>query len=396
MRERKSQTFKTEIRKVDELKYYPGNPRKIDEDTLEKLKNSLKEFGIVEPLVINKDNEVIGGNQRLKVLREMGIKEVPVVVVDLPKGKEKALNLALNKIQGKWDEKLLKEFIVDLDVEDIELTGFDEDEITVLEDEDIEPQEDNYEEPEDKPQRVKYGDIWQLGEHRLMCGDSTKKEDVEKLMDGKKADMVFCDPPYGMNLDTDFSSMKGIGVGKKYNKVVGDKDIFNPKPFINLFSYVREQFWWGADYYAENIPNRNDGSLFVWDKTERGISPNSAYEKQFGSNFELCWSKQKHKRQIIPVLWKGIFGLSKEDTKSRVHPTQKPTRLITWFIEKFSKRDNIIVDLFGGSGSTLIAAEQTGRICYIMEIDPHYCDVIIDRWEKFTGQKAVLIERKEV
>ena len=381
-----------EKRNIEDLKFYPGNPRNISKEMLDKLRQSLREFGFVDPLVINKDNEVIGGNQRLKAARAEGIKEVPVVVVDLPKNKEKALNLALNKITGEWDEELLKNFIEDLDVEDIELAGFNDEELTELEDGDIEPQEDNYEEPEVLPSKVQTGDIWQLGKHRLVCGDATKKEDVEKLMAGKKADMLFCDPPYGMNLDTDFSSMKGIGVGKKYNKVVGDKDIFNPNPFINLFSYVREQFWWGADYYAENIPNRNDGSLFVWDKTESGIRTNSAYEKQFGSNFELCWSKQKHKRQIIPVLWKGIFGLSKEDTKSRVHPTQKPTRLITWFIEKFSKRDNIIVDLFGGSGSTLIAAEQTGRICYMMEIDPHYCDVIIDRWEKFTGQKAVKVE----
>jgi len=311
-----------EKRNIEDLKFYPGNPRNISKEMLDKLRQSLREFGFVDPLVINKDNEVIGGNQRLKAAKAEGIKEVPVVVVDLPKNKEKALNLALNKITGEWDEELLKNFIEDLDVEDIELAGFNDEELTELEDGDIEPQEDNYEEPEVLPSKVQTGDIWQLGKHRLVCGDATKKEDVEKLMAGKKADMLFCDPPYGMNLDTDFSSMKGIGVGKKYNKVVGDKDIFNPNPFINLFSYVREQFWWGADYYAENIPNRNDGSLFVWDKTESGIRTNSAYEKQFGSNFELCWSKQKHKRQIIPVLWKGIFGLSKEDTKSRVHPTQ--------------------------------------------------------------------------
>jgi len=182
--------------------------------------------------------------------------------------------------------------------------------------------------------------------------------------------------------------MKGIGRGKKYSKIIGDDIPFNPTPLIKLFDYCKEQFWWGADYYAENIPNKNKGSWFVWDKTEGGISPNSSYEKQYGSNFELCWSRTKHKRQIIRVLWKGIFGLSKEDTKKRIHPTQKPVRLIEFFIKKFSNEGEKIIDLFGGSGSTLIACEQLNRICYMMEIDPKYCSVIIERWEKYTGNKA--------
>lgn len=378
-------------RRVEELNFYKGNPRKISPEILEKLKRSIQEFGYVDPLIINTKNEVIGGNQRLKVLRELGIDEVECVVVDLPKSKEKALNLALNKIQGEWDWELLKDFISDIEMPDFELTGFDEEEIADIIFEE-EQEEGVIEEepfvPEDVASRVKEGDIWVLGEHRLICGDSFNKETLDKLLEGDKVDMIFTDPPYGISLDTDFSGMKGFGRGKKYKKVINDDKEFDPSFFIEFFSYCKEQFWWGADYYAEKIKDRNKGSWFVWDKTGGGESPNSAYEKQFGSNFELCWSKNRHKRNIIRVLWKGIFGLSEEDTKKRVHPTQKPVRLCSWFIEKFSKKDDIVLDLFGGSGSTLIACEQHKRRCRIMELDPSYCDIILARWENISGSKA--------
>lgn len=157
------------------------------------------------------------------------------------------------------------------------------------------------------------------------------------------------------------------------------------------FNYCKEIFLWGADYYAEIIPNRNNGNFIAWDKMRGGDGVNDDYDKMFGSNFELCWSKTKHKRAIVRVLWKGIFGLSNEDTKKRVHPTQKPVLLCEWFINKFSNKNNLIADLFGGSGSTLIACEKLKRKCYMMEIDPHYCDIIKIRWEKFTNKKAELI-----
>ena len=212
-------------------------------------------------------------------------------------------------------------------------------------------------------------------------------------MDGKKADMVFTDPPYGMRLNADFSDMKGIGRGNKYKNVINDHRDYEPEHIFRDFDYCKEIFLWGADYYAEKLPNRNDGCFLVWDKTECGIRTNSTYEKQFGSNFELCWSKAKHKRQVFPCLWKGIFGLSKEDVKKRLHPTQKPVRLLEMFINQFSKRDDVLIDLFLGSGSILIACEKTNRICYGMEIDEHYCDVIIDRWEKYTNKKAIKLDK---
>ena len=248
----------------------------------------------------------------------------------------------------------------------------------------------------------KLGDIWQLGNHRLMCGDSTDSECVEKLMDGKKADMVFTDPPYGMNLDTDFSSMKNkldfakeknFTGGKKYEQ--GIVDDFNPKMIEIILSLnVKETFLWGADYYSELLPNKNDGSWIVWDKRANGnndIEEDYSSDKMYGSCFELCWSKKKHKRDIARIKWAGVFGTEKEFDHKRHHPTQKPILLSKWFLERYSQKNNIILDLFGGSGSTLIACEYLNRKCYMMELDTKYCDVIIKRWEKLTGGKAVLL-----
>ena len=234
----------------------------------------------------------------------------------------------------------------------------------------------------------------EIHSHRLMCGDSTDKATVEMLMDGKKADMVFTDPPYGMRLDTDYSEIKGSKNakikgkgGNKYRPVIGDGEDFKPsliETVFENFDYCEEIFLFGADYFAELIVNKNDGSWVVWDK--RGSED---ADKIIGSCFELCWSKQKHKREIARIKWMGAFGSA--DAKNRVHPTQKPIKLCEWFIEKYSNAGEAIIDLYGGSGSTLIACEQLDRTCYMMELDPKYCDVIIKRWEKFTGEKAVLL-----
>jgi site-specific DNA-methyltransferase (adenine-specific)/modification methylase len=167
-------------------------------------------------------------------------------------------------------------------------------------------------------------------------------------MDGKKANCILTDPPYGINLDTDYSDMKDIGTGNKYMKVKGDDVPYDPKFIFEFFGYCKEIFLWGADYYAELLPNRNSGSWVVWDKMGGGNGVNDDYDKMFGSNFELCWSRTRHKRSLARVLWKGIFGLGKEDTKSRVHPTQKPVLLSVWFLEKFTEESDIVVDLYGG------------------------------------------------
>jgi hypothetical protein len=205
-----------------------------------------------------------------------------------------------------------------------------------------------------------------------------------------------------MNLDTDYSSMKsamfkGKTGGADYMPVKGDNEDFSAELINTIFTCFpdcKEVFLWGADYYAELLPEKNNGSWIVWDKRANGnddIEADYSSDKMYGSCFELCWSKKKHKRDIARVKWAGVFGTEQEFDHKRYHPTQKPVKLAEWFITRYSNKDDNVLDLFGGSGSTLIACEQLGRKCYMCELDEHYCDVIIQRWEKLTGKKAVLL-----
>lgn len=247
-----------------------------------------------------------------------------------------------------------------------------------------------------------------------MCGDSTDAGSVAILMDGQKADMVFTDPPYGMHLNTDWSSAKSehrfykeksCNGGNVYDKVIGDNEDFKPELITTIFtnfSYCHEIFVWGADYYPELLDGYKNGNFIIWDKRSNDGSEEqytSQSDKIYGSQFEVCWSKNRHRKEIARVKWAGIFGTETEFDRSRVHPTQKPTKLSAWFLERYSKEGDSVVDLFGGSGSTLIACEQLGRKCYMMELDPKYCDVIRKRYWKFKtgseegwqdGTKAIL------
>lgn len=385
-------------KKLKDIKPYEKNPRKND-GAVDAVANSIEQFGFRVPVVIDKDGVIVCGHTRYKAAKKLGLKAVPCVVADdLTDEQIKAYRLADNKVSelAEWDIDLLGEEldgIFDIDMSDF---GFDlteeEEEIEVIEDE----------VPQEVEPVAKKGDIWQLGRHRLMCGDSTSVTDVEKLMDGNTLDMIYTDPPYGMNLDTDFSGMKNnldfakeknFTGGKKYDQ--GIVDDFNPEMINTIIALdVKETFLWGADYFAELLPNKNDGSWVVWDKRANGndnIEEDYSSDKMYGSCFELCWSRNKHKRDIARVKWAGVFGTEQEFDHKRHHPTQKPVKLSEWFLKRYSKENDNVLDLFGGSGSTLIACEQLGRNCYMMELDPHYVDVIIARWEKFTGQKAVLL-----
>ena len=378
---------------VKNLIFAEYNPRELTKDQHQDLKDSITRFGFVNPLIVNthkeRKNILVGGHQRLRIAKELGYKDVPCVEVDLTPDKEKELNVRLNKNTGQWDWDALANHF---DVGELLEWGFTEDELQFSEPEEVQGLTDDDDVPEVEEPITKQGDLWILGEHRLLCGDATKKEDVERLMDGQKADMVFTDPPYGMNLDTDYSSMvnklefakeKNVKSGKKYKKVIGDNKKFNPLFILDYFDYCKEQFWWGADYYAEYLPK--NGSWVVWDKRL-----DDSADKMYGSCFELCWSKSKHKRDIARIKWAGIFGTEKEFDHKRHHPTQKPIDLALWFFNKYNSHN--VVDLFLGSGSTLIACEKTNRKCYGMEIDPHYCDVIVKRWEDYTGNNAERFE----
>ena len=369
------------------------NPRQLKKEQFKQLKDSIQRFGLVDPVIINKNkdrkNIIIGGHQRTRVAESLGIEEVPCVEVDLTLDEERELNVRLNKNTGEWDYDILADLF---DMDELKDWGFSDDELVgFAPDEDKEGNIDDDEIPEVEEAVTKLGDLWILGEHRLLCGDSTKKENIDLLLDGNKADMVFTDPPYGMNLDTDYSSMKcklfkGKTGGDYHKPIIGDNVDFNPSFFLNYFDYCKEQFWWGGDYYAEYLPKGS--SWVVWDKRL-----DDSADKMYGSCFELCWSKVKHKRDIARIKWAGIFGTEKEFDKKRHHPTQKPIDLVMWFFERY--KGNKVIDPFLGSGSTLIACEKTNRKCYGMELDPHYCDVIVKRWEEFTGKKAELYGKTE-
>ena len=386
--------MKIQTMKVSELKFAPYNPRKIADKELAKLKRSISEFGYVEPIVWNKRTGfVVGGNQRLKILRELGIEEVDVVVVDLDDAKEKALNVALNKISGEWDFIKLKDVLTDIDTGDfdIELTGFDLDEIENLITFDKEPEEDNFDADaaidEIEEPKTKRGDIYLLGKHRLMCGDSTDKATVDKLMDGKKADMVFTDPPYGVNV-------KG-GKGKG-NTIAGDLTQtaipFSFEICVKQATKDKARFYFCGgegniglyfklfERYLAQIPK-----LLIWVKNGFVLKQNgyhNQYELIFygfkaGGGGKEYWYSGRTEDEASDV-WR----VSRDATTSYLHPTQKPIELPARAIRNSSKAGDTIFDPFGGSGSTLIACEQLNRTCYMMEIDPKYCQVIVDRMRK--------------
>lgn len=378
---------------INEVIPYPDNPRKND-NAVDAVAESIKQCGYCSPIVIDEDNVILAGHTRLKALKKLKWKEVECVrktgLTEEQKKKYRILDNKTNEL-AEWDFDLLEEEIDGLDFDGFDF-GFEfnsgEDDAEIIEDEPPEVDEEN----EPITQR---GDIWQLGEHRLMCGDSTDKETVERLMDGKKVDMILSDPPYGMCLDTDFSGAvgslgrKGGTRGNKYDKIIGDNDDFKPElisTFFDNFGYCKEVFLFGADYFAELLPNKNDGAWLCWDKRKESQAD------AIGSEFELIWSKNKHKRRMLRHDWFGFLSSQNaKDAQHRVHPTQKPVTLLVDIINQWGNGCNIIVDLYGGSGSTLIACEQLNRKCYCMELDPKYCDVIVKRWETFTGKKAVKI-----
>lgn len=362
--------------KVSEVKANPNNPRIIKDDKFKKLVQSIKDFPEMlelRPIVVNNDGVVLGGNMRLKACKEAGLKEVPVIKAsELTEEQQKEFIIKDNVGFGEWDwEDLANNW----DAEELTDWGLD---LPVSMEVELEAEEDEFDVPEGGIETdIVLGDLFEIGEHRLLCGDSTDSDAVARLMNGEKADMVFTDPPYGMNLDTDYSKLKGTekspnAKGYKWNRVIGDDKEFDFLTCYALFEYVKEQFWWGADYYFNQLPI--GGGLFVWQKRDKADS------EMIGNDFEICWSKQRHKKATFWKRWVGFDSIEKGD--KRVHPTQKPIELASWFIKDWSLENYLIIDLFLGSGSTMVASHQLKRKCYGMELDPKYCQVIIDRMIK--------------
>lgn len=377
--------METRIVSLSEIKPNPNNPRIIKDDKFKKLVQSIKDFPEMREareIVVNKDMIILGGNMRFRAMQEVGVQEAIVKIVDWSEEKQREFIIKDNIESGEWEWNILAN---EWEQDKLEEWGLD-----TQKDWAQEVVEDEAPAVSTEPAISKLGEIYHLGRHRVMCGDSTKIEDVERLMDGKKADMVFTDPPYGMFLNADFSSIKGtlgsIGAthgtrGKKYNNVIGDHDDFKPELITTIFDnfgYCDEIFLFGADYYAELIPNKNGGSWCVWDKRK------ASQEDAIGSEFELLWSKQKHKRRMLRHDWFGFLSSENTaDARNRVHPTQKPLTLLVDVMKQWGKTGDNVVDVYGGSGSTLIACEQTDRTCYGMELDPKYVDVIRKRYAKF-------------
>ena len=386
--------------KTDKLIPYVNNPRH-NEDAVEKVMASIHEFGFKVPLVIDKNNVVVTGHTRLKAAKKLGIEEVPCVVADdLSDAQIKAFRIADNKVSeyAEWDEELLQveleqleELDFNLDSLSIDFSDFD---LDVGEDiKEIEPEEVEIPEVPEEP-KAKLGDIYQLGNHRLMCGDSTSANDVKKLMNGEKADMVFTDPPYNCN----YGNIKH----PKFKVREIENDNMSTEAFTsfcidfttNIKTYTKGCVYMCAGQgkdgrvmftVADNI--LHNSTTIIWNKDRFTLG-----RGKYQNKYEPIWfgwvenGSDFTEDRTITNVWD-----IKRPTASDLHPTMKPIELIATALNH-NPKSNSVLDLFGGSGSTLIACEQLNRKCYMMELDPHYVDVIIKRWEDYTGNKAIKLE----
>ena len=394
-----------EKKKVTELlpaEYNPRKDLKPGDPEYEKLKRSLEQFGDVEPVIWNKTTgRVVGGHQRLKVLQDLGETEIECVIVELSEEKEKALNIALNKISGEWDTEKLGLLIADLQGADfdVSLTGFDQNEIDDLFKDSVKDgiHDDDFDVEEElkKPAITKAGDIWTLGRHRLICGDSTKAETYELLMAGKKANMVLTDPPYNVNYQ-----------GSDGKKIQND----------NMENTAFYQFLYDAFINIEKNM-ADDASIYVFHADTEGLNFRKAFHDA-GFYLSGCciWKKNSLVLGRSPYQWihePCLFGWKqkgkhqwyagrKETTvweydkpkKNGEHPTMKPIALLAYPIMNSSMSNTLILDPFGGSGSTLIACEQSDRSCYTAELDEKYCDVIVKRYiEQVGSSEGVSVQR---
>jgi DNA modification methylase len=395
---------------IDQLRPDPANPRRISDAKLEALTRSLREWGFVQPVLARReDNVVIGGHQRLVAARRLGYKTVPVIFLDLSADQARSLNLALNKISGDWDQELLARMLADLKVSDIDLslTGFGDDEVAKL------LKKLEVREKRERPEhfdldaaleaaraapRAQQGDLFVLGDHRLLCGDATDSAAVVGLLDGKKAAIAFTDPPYNVSLGDHGGQQQGQRRRRLQN------DSLSPEAWADF-----------CRRWARNLIASADGALYVcmstkeWPLVSRILAEEGAHWSD-----TIIWAKDRfvlgrasYQRQYEPIwfgwregakpFWcgdrdQGDLWRIDRSSDNDLHPTMKPLPLIERAIENSCRAGDTVLDLFLGSGSTLIAAERTGRVCFAMELEPHYVDVAVMRWEAFSGEKARRLE----
>jgi DNA modification methylase len=420
--------------KIENIKPYEKNAKKHPKKQVEQVAKSIKEFGFNQPIVIDKKGVIIVGHGRYEAAKLLGLSDVPVIEVELTEEQAKAYRLADNKLnESEWEMDLVIEELKGLSEDMLDLTGFDKDLI-------IEPDEKDDVIPEDAPPVAQLGDIWALGRHRVMCGDATKKEDVERLMDGKKADMCFTDPPYNV----DYQGGMGTHAQNKRDRIKNDnmskeqfkEFLYSAMQLINKntnggvyvcmssseLDSLKESFeragghWQSFIIWVKNnftlsradYQNTYEPILYGWsDKTknhyflgDRDVAnvweDLSELKTEFdGENTTISFSgfkvkiKGKAEGQVVRKKQKIDIWRYDKPISSKLHPTMKPVQLIFEAIRNSSKEEEIVLDTFLGSGSTLIACEKTNRICYGMELDPKYVDVIIKRYEDYTDNKAI-------
>lgn len=391
---------KLKISDLIPAEYNPRKELKSGDKEYEKIKRSIEEFGYVDPVIVNNDMTIIGGHQRVTVLKDLGHDKIDCVVIDIDKTKEKALNIALNKITGEWNKELLADLIAELQSQDdidVGITGFEPPEIEQLmnqvHDKSIEEDDFDIDAELEKPAISKLGDVWSLGRHRVICADSTLPETYDILMDGKKANLVVTDPPYNVDYEGNAGKIKN----DKMAEEIFEKFLF--AAFVNMEASME-----------------NDASIYVCHSDSHGLAFRKAFEDA-GFYLSGCciWKKQTLVLGRSPYQWQHepiLYGWKKDGKhqwyadrkqstiweydrpkKNDLHPTMKPVALIAYPIKNSSMSNCIVLDPFGGSGTTLIAAEQLGRICYMAELDEKYTDVIVKRYIESFGEADVTLLR---
>ena len=363
--------MKIEIKKLTELKPAPYNPRQSNAEQEKQLKSSLEKFGVVEPIIFNKQTGyIVGGHFRIRELKKLGYKEIECVIVDLNEADEKELNIRLNANTGSWDwDELANNWDSEL-LSDwgLEIPGF--------EPKILEAEEDDFTAPEGGIETdIVLGDLFEIGEHRLLCGDSTDSDLIEKLLDGKKPELLLTDPPYGIDYGNQL--VKGDEFTEKTNKH-GWRNFGNPewdksKPENGVLQYLCQitdnQIIWGGNYFTDDLPPTM--GWLIWDKGQRGFSL---------ADGEMAWTSFNNALRIKE------YARAKANQEEKNHPTQKPQEIMNWcfeYADRHSKKEiKLVLDAYLGSGTTMVASHQLKRKCYGMELDPKYCQVIIDRMKK--------------
>jgi len=376
-----------EKKKIADLIPAPYNPRQSTAKQEKHLKESLEKFGLVEPIIFNKQTGyIVGGHFRVRELKKLGIKEIECVIVDLNEADEKELNIRLNANTGSWDWDTLAN---DWDVVDLEAWGLDIPQFDTVEE--LEASEDDYEVPEGGMETdIVIGDLFEIGEHRLLCGDSTDSDAVARLMNGEKADMVFTDPPYGMAYESNYQ--------EKHKELLNDDKILNFLPNAYLFTKDNTAFyvfcgWQTVKQWILEIENSglNLKNIIVWKKNNWSMGD---LKGAYAGQYEIILFAHKGRIELKEGRGQDVWEFDRVPPKE--HPTMKPIELIIKALKDVTNVKNLVLDFFLGSGSTMVAAHQLKRKCYGMELDPKYCQVIIDRMRKLDSSLIIKRNGKQI